>query len=720
MSNELDPNDLLSIRQKFIEHLQKLSENSTRESSFTQLKSMIKNFTLPKHLRIYLNSLMTFQTNSMKSQEIIIILFGYISNIFRSNLLDPLDKPLSLIKTINRIITHLRNNCFKNNNYVIQKATSYTIIEILRLSMDKNDDENLNDIFIQPFLNDILFNSNIYIKNGCCIYLNDLIFNLKEKNNFTEKLFNLIVIKNKYIENFIAKIKIENFENEFLYESLYNLISFWNFKYFIDKYNLIIEKMILNLEINLNKNKNKNSNIKIKDNTIINCINVLNLLGQITHKNNFICKYVNKIIDINKSYMSNRNKFVRLNAQKCSKIWDEIEKEKFFKDEEHKIDFNKINLKNKMLKSAKTGKIEKFQQFDSEIVNMKKDVYNTGIENLINLSKFIKNHTKDKSKEKNVNNFNKENTLKKINHLNRYNDDEDLMPIKYEKKIFNSNNNKNYDANNNNVFNNYLPPPQITDFNQNENLYDINNNNNINNNFEEQKNNINSNNYNNNEINNINSELSTGIFLNMNIKTLLNSFNSIKHNILNSEKIINTKFYKLESKIETVQNKLKLNSENIYKSHNNILDDTLKTSISKTENYESTIVFDKKNYNNIFQTSLNLLNQNDFEGAFKNILGDDIYLIRLLMISQNYLNNLIENEDLSKKLFVKILFRINQINKTHFILILLFNLIEKNHIIIDNEIKNELLITFNELKQIKNNNIQNKIFNLIHNINNNY
>jgi hypothetical protein len=143
----------------------------------------------------------------------------------------------------------------------------------------------------------------------------------------------------------------------------------------------------------------------------------------------------------------------------------------------------------------------------------------------------------------------------------------------------------------------------------------------------------------------------------------------------------------------------------------------LKTSISKTENFESTIILDKKNYNDIFNISLNLLKQNDYEGAFTNIMEDDIYLIRLLLISQNHLNNLIENENLSKKLFLKILFRINQINKTHFIFILLFNLIEKNNII-DGEIRNDLLITFNELKQIKNNNIQNKIFNLIHNINN--
>ena len=66
MSYELDPNDLLSIRQKFIELLQKLSDNSTRESSFNQLKEIIKNYTLPKHLRRYLNSLMT--NNSIKSQ----------------------------------------------------------------------------------------------------------------------------------------------------------------------------------------------------------------------------------------------------------------------------------------------------------------------------------------------------------------------------------------------------------------------------------------------------------------------------------------------------------------------------------------------------------------------------------------------------------------------------------------------------------------------------
>ena len=224
-----------------------------------------------------------------------------------------------------------------------------------------------------------------------------------------------------------------------------------------------------------------------------------------------------------------------------------------------------------MLRSAKTGKTEKLEQFDSEIVNMKRDVYNTGIENLINLSKFIKNHTKDKSKEKNINNFNKENIFKKINHLNRYNDDEDLMPIKYDKKIININTNKNKNDKNI-VFNNYLPPPQITDFNQNNNLYNINNNINNINNFEEQKNNINNNNIN--DINNIkiiNSELSAGIFLNMNINLLLNSFNSIKHNISNSEKIINTKFYKLESKIETINNKLISNSEIIYKNHNNIL-----------------------------------------------------------------------------------------------------------------------------------------------------
>ena len=165
----------LKLRKEFIDLLQKLNINETRDGSFNQIKNLIKENASDKSLRIYLNSLMTFNSNSITAKEKITYLFGFIGNIYKSNLLDPLDNPKSLIKTINRIICYIRNKILKNNFYKIHKVASNSIIEILNKCMDKNDKENLNKIFIEPFILAIINNPNIYIKNGCCVYLNDLI-----------------------------------------------------------------------------------------------------------------------------------------------------------------------------------------------------------------------------------------------------------------------------------------------------------------------------------------------------------------------------------------------------------------------------------------------------------------------------------------------------------------------------------------------------------------
>ena len=147
------------LRKKFIDLLQKLTNNDTKDLAYNQLKNLIKENTSDKSLRVYLNSLMTFNTKSITAKEKIIILFGFLANIYRTNLLDPLDSPKSLTKTINRIISHFRNNCFKDNDYIIQKASSYSILELLNLCMDKNDRDNLNKIFVEPFVYNIVNNS---------------------------------------------------------------------------------------------------------------------------------------------------------------------------------------------------------------------------------------------------------------------------------------------------------------------------------------------------------------------------------------------------------------------------------------------------------------------------------------------------------------------------------------------------------------------------------
>ena len=172
----------LELRKQFINILEKLTDNNTREIGNKGLKQLILDNNNSYHaLRIFLNSLMNFNTENLKAKEMIILLFGYIAQIYKNNLLDPIDSPPSLIHSINRIVSHIRNKHMKSNNYAILKSCSYVILQIFDHCMPKNDIDNINKIFIGPFINDINNAFHIYVKNGCCIYINDLVY-IKNKN----------------------------------------------------------------------------------------------------------------------------------------------------------------------------------------------------------------------------------------------------------------------------------------------------------------------------------------------------------------------------------------------------------------------------------------------------------------------------------------------------------------------------------------------------------
>jgi len=609
------------LRKKFIDLLQKLTNNDTKDSSYNLLKNLIKENTSDKSLRVYLNSLMTFNTKSIIAKEKIIILFGYLANIYRTNLLDPLDSPKSLNKTINRIVSHLRNNCFKDNDYIIQKACSYSILELLNLCMNKNDRDNLNTIFIEPFIYNIINHSNAYIKNGCCVYLNDLIFLIKDKSKSSLIILDLILNENNFLNDVIFKININQYENEYLYECLYNLINFFPFEYFEKKIQNIVNKMVQILD--------KKNNLK--PGTIINCVNILGLIGKKIKKNNIQLENIVLIIQLLTNYNCHRNKNVREIVKKTLNI------------------LNDNKEKNEEDKST------------SELSDLVEQKYN--IKNINQMNKYIFN--------KKINN-----KLPKLNErrIEKYNK-KNLIPIK-DNNIFDFKEEIKFKGNNLN--------PDLNPVKYNNNL-------NLNLSKTEIDSNINDNEY---------------IFKMIDLSDIMDKFKTINQNLLDCEKKINSKLYRVENRINKVKNSIENNSYNIYKKHNNILDETF------VDNEE----------NNSFTISLNYLNNNDYENAFENILGDDIYLIRLLILSRTHLDNL----KVSKELFKKIILRLNKINKSHFIENIIFNTIQYlNPNIIKNTnnlLGNELINTMNEIHQYKNEIIQSKaIFfrNLIYNMYNN-
>ena len=651
----------LELRKQFINFLEKLSDNNTRDIGNKGLKQLIiDNNNSYQALRIFLNSLMNFNTDNIKAKEIIILLYGYIGQIYENNLLDPIDNPPSLVHSINRIVSHIRNKHMKSNNYTILKSCSYSILQILDYCMPKNDIINLNKIFIEPFINDINNAFHIYVKNGCCLYINDLVYHLKKAKDYEIEMLKCILVDNKFISDVILKIKIDFFQNYFLYETVYNMILYFNFEFFRKDSINIIYKMIDILE----------NKILLKKETKISCLKVLYILIQKYSENNYNINNKKEILkDVRDSvgnYIDDRIDEVRKVARDTIKLLNEVE----FEDK--KVEINNVDkIKHRkifetMRNYSKKNKIHKFGEYDNMIVdNLQNDIYDKGVSNLINLSNFLKNHTKKNEIEKFDNNKNylKSNNIKKFNYYNK-------RPFFNENNYSDNMNKKEHfrkNKNNKNIFltdDNFIASTNLEDTSKYQSM--------INDNVQKKENKY-INKYNKNSSK---PKFDPSIYYSINVNDIYNSINDSKKLFLSFEKNINSKLYENENKLMKIQTSIEKNTNNIIKYHNNILNETIKSNYTQTEKdkneIENTLLktseFNEegKEYFRIYLKALKLFYKNNFNEAFSLIVDDDIYLLRLLFLAKNKLDIIcpLLNKDLYKKMILKI----NHLCHSHFLI----------------------------------------------------
>ena len=651
----------LELRKQFINFLEKLSDNNTRDIGNKGLKQLIiDNNNSYQALRIFLNSLMNFNTDNIKAKEIIILLYGYIGQIYENNLLDPIDNPPSLVHSINRIVSHIRNKHMKSNNYTILKSCSYSILQILDYCMPKNDIINLNKIFIEPFINDINNAFHIYVKNGCCLYINDLVYHLKKAKDYEIEMLKCILVDNKFISDVILKIKIDFFQNYFLYETVYNMILYFNFEFFRKDSINIIYKMIDILE----------NKILLKKETKISCLKVLYILIQKYSENNYNINNKKEILkDVRDSvgnYIDDRIDEVRKVARDTIKLLNEVE------FEEKKFDINNVDkIKHRkifetMRNYSKKNKIHKFGEYDNMIVdNLQNDIYDKGVSNLINLSNFLKNHTKKNEIEKFDNNKNylKSNNIKKFNYYNKgpYFNENNYLDNLNKKEHFSKN------KNNKNIFltdDNFIASTNLEDTSKYQSM--------INDNVQKKENKY----INKYKKNSSKPKFDPSIYYSINVNDIYNSINDSKKLFLSFEKNINSKLYENENKLMKIQTSIEKNTNNIIKYHNNILNETIKSNYTQTEKdkneIETTLLktseFNEKGkeYFRIYLKALKLFYKKNYNEAFSLIVDDDIYLLRLLFLAKNKLDIIcpLLNKDLYKKMILKI----NHLCHSHFLI----------------------------------------------------
>lgn len=647
--------DLEQLRNNFVKWIAMLNNNNTRNKAYDDLKRNVSDNKTAKALRVYINSIVSHYTDlyDAKAKELIVILFGYIANVYRSEFRDPLDKEPSVFKTCKRVVMFIKNYPMKEKEYVIHKACSYTLIELFDLCCYEKKEQELFEVFVGQFIEVIEVGRNLYARNATCVYVNDFIFHLANKQNgnvtnmMSVKLITLMIMSANYI-TIICK-KINTYDNEFLYESIYNILRYFPIEEIVTKY---IQEIINKIIHVLNQYSLDSSSIK--KNSVINCVNILGLIGKRPQAR----EQANLISDAIKPCLSDKDRQLRKSARDAIREYDDIIKEHTLNGKGEDYEKLKLSMKNRV----KNGIVSDMAQYDSEISEkMKSEIYNKGIGDLLKLSNFIKKHSK-------MNIDSKKERKPKLNQkeIQKY-DKKECLPFEYQydnnyKATENQNNYNNYIE----YSNNNLPPTE------NENFYKY-----------------------------------------IDISSIKKSFANLNKTFSVSQRKITSSIFSIENKLEHLTSELETHQMAIIKSHNNILDETLvSTSDIKTESINDTnsnCEVPPDDVTDAYLTSISLLNKGQIDKSFQNILsqGDDIYLIRLLLLLNN---DMIKN--LSGQIFKEILVRLNKINRSFFIENIFFNLLEDAktnlQLFTDISIIKELFEGIKELTKYKNKDITTK------------
>ena len=432
--------DPIKLRNQFQHYLGKVNDKTTKEVSYKKLKEIITNNHSNDNLRVYISCLSTYCLNAtVMGMEIYALLYGFISGVYKENLMDPIDKPPNIIKTINRILSHIRQYYLSCNSYMVHKSSSRSICDIYDNCMPKDNVKSIYMIFFEPIFEILSNGTEKSIQEGAAICLMDFIYHLGEnrkKNNINKKI--LATIDDKII----ALCTKSSMDNPYLFEALYNLINFNKIENYSNHLKEIYDRFIVIL---CKTNKNK-YNYLMK----LNSLKILNLIGnKIRNIADISIGYyqeeIYKVIEYN---TKDKNTKVQIEAKKTLKTWKELKKiyedidnkKREIKEDINKDTFLNNNITNKKILNndendnendeeededgtnenetnnnsiykkndnklvrkmdklnflrnlAKKAKIENQKiDYDSQLPEkMKEEVYKKGITNILNLSKFLK------------------------------------------------------------------------------------------------------------------------------------------------------------------------------------------------------------------------------------------------------------------------------------------------------------------------------------------
>ena len=400
-----------TLENKFQICLTKLNSFETRGIALNDIKTLIAlNKNNQKILRHYISSLKINQKSnniSNISKEAQAMIPGIISQEYKYNLYDPLDKPPNLIKTIERMLTQLREG-YLLSNIQIQNAVADSYIKIFIYSMPKDDITLIFLVFFEPLINIINSGDNLLIQQGSALVIFKLIeFISKNKNIFSDKKeeINLLeIITKKYLNNFLKGIPLDN---HYATDNLYLLMSLVKFDIFNEKIKDLYNKLI-----NYLKYKEFNYQLKISVLKIFELI-ADNLLSSDTDK--IIGYFQDDILVALNEKTSDRIHKVQLQAREALNKWKKIEQ--IFLNEERQKE-NYFLDKDNSINEEELFPIEENKEIQMNLRNLDNNTKNKKSKNNI---KYMKNKEIKDAEREDIKINNLSNDRKFINKYNNIN-----------------------------------------------------------------------------------------------------------------------------------------------------------------------------------------------------------------------------------------------------------------------------------------------------------
>ena len=668
---------------KFQICLSKLNSFQTKEIALNDIQTLIaSNKTNHKALRHFISALKIQNKSSNisnSSKEAQAKIYGIIAKEYKDNLYDPIDKPPNLLKSIERLLTQLREGYLQSNEQ-IQKEVAESYIKILIYCMPKDDISLIILVFFEPLIDIINSGANLIYQQGAALVLcklieyvgSGMISNIGE-NNFTNILE---IIATKTINNLLKGTPVDN---HYAIDALYQLMLFVKFDVFNDRLKDIYIKLI-----NYLKYKEFNYQLKISVLKVFELI-ADNILSSDTDK--IIGYFQQDILDILTDKTSDRIHKVQLQAREALNKWKKIEqiflteerqKENYILNNEQDDYFNfriENNLNNNMQKyqlknidnnttnprippSSLRNRNRNTKRNKNEIINLKNNELQAAekedknsLANLNNGNNFIiDEYQNNKNGNNNKNNLN----------YNNYNNTVDINLIQdfdEKKKTINNNSNNNIDTiiSNNNNNNHINKDDNIVNYIENNNENNLNGNSNL--------------------ISLLKSSLSKAIN-----DSLTNSQNYINEQISSKLNTMDQRINDLQVKISKINKNKNIPNKNKYV-YNFQEENQLNLNLLPKQKIDNLMASQKieTKINEAWKEALKLLEKNKISDAYRLILmsGDDIYLLRLVCITGPVLRFL--DEDLAKKVLV----RINMINRGQHIKNVLIQLVEESLKLID-------------------------------------